>query len=249
MTSHAWIRCFAVAGCALGVLLLVPDVDARGRGGGRSASISRASPASGGSVRAPSARHRAGVRPGRPGARPGGPGARPGPTPAKRRSYARSERRDFYEDHWRRRRRYVAARTLLSYRCHRTVIVHAGVSYTRCGSVWYRPVYYSSTVHYVVTAAPAQAEVLSLPADAAVVEVNGSTYYVSGGTFHQKVIQSGKTRYIVVDPPLGAEVYALPDGAIEVSVNRATYYQYDTVFYRAVSDRTGTSYVIVEAPY
>jgi hypothetical protein len=38
--------------------------------------------------------------------------------------------------------------------CHRTTIIHAGVTFYGCGNVWYNQVYYGSNVTYIVVNAP-----------------------------------------------------------------------------------------------
>ncbi len=76
----------------------------------------------------------------------------------------RSDRKDFKKDVRKDRRRHRVRRrvigsilTIATYNaltCHRTVIIHVGVSYYGCGTVWYHQVYSGPNVTYVIVAAP-----------------------------------------------------------------------------------------------
>jgi len=76
----------------------------------------------------------------------------------------RDDRRDHRDDVRDDRRRYRARRmvigstlTIVSYNaltCHRTIIIHVGVTYYRCGTVWYNQAYSGANVTYVVVNAP-----------------------------------------------------------------------------------------------
>ncbi len=68
----------------------------------------------------------------------------------------RDERREFYEDRWRRR---VGARvTVVAFRaltCEQRVIIVDGVVFYGCAGNWYRRQVQTGTVVYVVVTAPA----------------------------------------------------------------------------------------------
>ena len=132
-----------VALCAL-ILIALPALETEaqprgggGRGGGRSANISRSGPASHGSVRH-SNRNR----------------ARTGRAVKRER---RSERHEYFEDRGRRLR--IGARmTVATYRalsCQPTTAIVDGVAFYGCGGGWYNRRVYSGTVTYVVVTAPA----------------------------------------------------------------------------------------------
>ncbi len=81
-----------------------------------------------------------------------------------RRSDGRDNRRDHRDDVRDDRRRYRGRRmvigstlTIASYdalTCHRTIIIYGGVTYLRCGTVWYNQAYSGVNVTYVVVDAP-----------------------------------------------------------------------------------------------
>lgn len=125
--------------CAV-VLLALPalETDARGRGGGgRRANVSRAGPASHGSVRHHN-RHGAGA-----------------PRRGAARREVRSERHEYWED--RRRRRIGATLTVATYRaltCEPITVIANGVTYYGCAGDWYTRRVYSGTVTYVVVTTP-----------------------------------------------------------------------------------------------
>ena len=129
-----------VALCTL-VLLALPALEAdaqRRGGGGRQANVSRAGPASHGSVRHHN-RHGGGAR-------------RRGSV----RREVRSERHEYWED----RRRYAigAALTVATFHalaCQPTTVIVNGVAYYSCGSGWYTRRVYTGTVTYVVVTTPA----------------------------------------------------------------------------------------------
>ena len=62
--------------------------------------------------------------------------------------------------HKRARHRSIRVGTRLSLRsyhaltCRRTIIVHSGITYYGCGTVWYHQVYYSGQVTYIVVKTP-----------------------------------------------------------------------------------------------
>ncbi len=158
---------------AVSVGMLAAEVSARGRGGGGRSrpNVSRGGPASHGSMR--------------PSRSPGGSGRRPGQTRpagsrrdprggardtrrdrvddrrefrsdrAEFRQDVRSERREWYEDRW--RRRVGASLTLATFRslsCSTTIVVVGNVAYHRCGTDYYRRYVHGGSVTYVVVVAP-----------------------------------------------------------------------------------------------
>jgi len=62
--------------------------------------------------------------------------------------------------HHRARHRSVRVGVRLSIReynvltCRRTIIIHSGITYYGCGTVWYNQVYYGGQVTYIVVATP-----------------------------------------------------------------------------------------------
>jgi len=62
--------------------------------------------------------------------------------------------------HQRARHRSIRVGTRLSVRsynaltCHRTFIVHGGITYYHCGTVWYNQFYYGGQVTYIVVETP-----------------------------------------------------------------------------------------------
>ncbi len=134
-----WLRGTFVALCTL-ILIALPalETDARGRGGGRRANVSRSGPASHGSARHHNRHHDRARKRG-----------------AVRREN-RSERREYWED--RRRRRIGATLTVATFRalsCQPTTIIVDGVAFYSCGGGWYNRRVYSGAVTYVIVTAPA----------------------------------------------------------------------------------------------
>ncbi len=151
-TVRPVLSMIAVFSVLLLFVYFIPDTEARrGGGGGGGKSFSRSGHAGSGSFRGSgSSRH--------------GSGGHNRSNRQDRHSAGRDNRRDHRDDFRDDRRRYRARRmvigttlTIASYdalTCHRTIIIYGGVTYLRCGTVWYNQAYSGVNVTYVVVNAP-----------------------------------------------------------------------------------------------
>ena len=127
ITLRSLLSTISVFSVLLLFVFFIPDTEARGRGG---KSFSPSGHASSGSFR-------------------GGKHHRP----AVHRDHRPAARKAL-------RRRSVRVGTRLtvgSYNaltCRRTIIIHSGITYYGCGTVWYHQVYYGGEVTFIVVEAP-----------------------------------------------------------------------------------------------
>ena len=152
-TVRPVLSMIAVFSVLLLFVYFIPDTEARrgGGGGGGGKSFSRSGHAGSGSFRGSgSSRH--------------GSGGHNRSNRQDRHRAGRDNRRDHRDDFRDDRRRYRARRmvigatlSIVSYNaltCHRTIIIHGGVTFYGCGTVWYNQVYYGPSVTYIVVNAP-----------------------------------------------------------------------------------------------
>jgi hypothetical protein len=128
MTLRPLLSTISLFSVLLLFVFFIPDLEARGRGG---KSFSRHGHASSGSFRG------------------GG---------HQRREVRSDHRRAANRRAHRRRNIRIGTRlTIGSYNaltCRRTIIVHGGITYYGCGTVWYNQVYYGGQVTYIVVESP-----------------------------------------------------------------------------------------------
>ena len=278
-TTTTRIARLAIAGVGLllvaGVLLVVQQAHARGRGRGsvRGSSRSRA--------------RRPAKRPSTPARRPSAPTRRPGTParrPAGRRSYRadkrykapKDARRDYHRHRTVNNLIRLGARLLTRPKCSRTVVV-SGTTYYYCGGVYY----VRRGTHYVIVSAPPGAVVYSVPTTTTVVHVgsteylyhNGAYYVVtsapaskppttevnvkvtvegSDGSKEQELPEMVKSKddehYKVVAPPVGATVPYIPKEADEEMIGGKKYFVYAGTYYRPFASDGETIYMVVENP-
>ncbi len=127
MTLRPLLSTISVFSVLLLFVFFIPDTEARGRGGG---GFSRGGHASSGSFRGGGGHRREVSKHHRPAA------------------------------HHRARHRSVRVGVRLSVgsynalTCRRTIIIHGGITYYGCGTVWYHQVYYGGQVTYIVVETP-----------------------------------------------------------------------------------------------
>lgn len=125
MTLRPLLSTISVFSILLLFMFFIPDTEARGRGG---KGVSRSGHASSGSFR--------GVKHHRPAVH-----HRPA---AHQRARHRSVRVGIR----------LSPRSYNVLTCRRTIIIHRGITYYGCGTVWYNQVYYGGQVTYIVVATP-----------------------------------------------------------------------------------------------
>ena len=101
--------------------------------------------------------------------------------------------------------------------------------------------YLPSNGGYSVVAAPAGADIGSLPDGYETTMVGDDTYYYFGGTFYVAVDQG----YQVVAAPPGAVITQLPTGAVDQQINGEDLLVYNNVYYLPISQDGQDAYEVV----
>ena len=213
-------------------------------------------------------------RPGSPGAgRPGTPGPGGADRQDRRRDNA-GDRREFREDrfddrreHWERHhnrhewyeyRRFrwrvhtaamITAAAFNTWPCYSRAYYWGGARYYYCGSYWYQPTVYQTSVHYVIVSPPAGVTITKVEVqNVTPVVVNGETYYYADASFYRVITKDGSESYVAVDAPIGAQVVAIPDTAVILTADGANYFAFDKTYFRPVEIDGKTLYEVVPAP-
>lgn len=127
MTLRPLLSTISIFSVLLLFVFFIPDTEARGRGG---KSFSRSGHVSSGSFRGVKHHRPAVHRDHRPAA----------PRRARHRSIRVGVRLSVGSYH--------------ALTCRRTIIIHSGITYYGCGTVWYNQVYYGGQVTYIVVETP-----------------------------------------------------------------------------------------------